>query len=513
MSAPPRRRPPYPLGIRIRLDRHTQVLRPDPDDAVPVSSAVRVLGGDPPGLISVAAQAASHLHSADFTVRDALTASLARVLTDRGMAHPDPQPVCTAASPGNDLGQVSVVVPVRDDETGLRTLLATLEPERRRGLVVIVVDDGSADELRATRLDPEAVRCGVGAVRVLRLSRSLGPAAARNRGARAAVADGAQVVVFLDADTEPRPGWLDPLLRHLDDPAVCAVAPRIVAADPGRLWVRGFETARSALDMGPWPGAVRPRTRVPYVPSAALVVRPDRLPAPPPGGGDGPFDERMRVAEDVDLCWRVDAAGGLIRYEPGVRIGHRHRTDLGAMLRRRSFYGTGAAPLAVRHPGDVAPAIFSPWSLAVASGMWSGTVVGAVLAGFSGARAWRRTRSLVGDDAAAARMVARGALGAVRQLPSALLRPYWPLTALVLLLTARPRGPLARFLRSRLVAAALLEGLWHWWDCREPGRLPVDDPLGHLALHRLDDLAYGVGVWRSALTARSPRALIPRWRR
>ena len=183
------------------------------------------------------------------------------------------------------------------------------------------------------------------------------------------------------------------------------------------------------------------------------------------------------------------------------------------MLRRRSFYGTGAAPLADRHAADVAPAIFSPWSLGVAVGVWSGTAVGAVLAGCSGARAWWRTRSLVGDDGAAARMVARGALGAVRQLPSALLRPYWPLTAAALVLTAGSRGPVTRFLRSRLLAAALLEGLWQWWDLREPGRLPVDDPLGHLVLHRLDDLAYGAGVWRSALAARSPRALVPRWLR
>ena len=41
------------------------------------------------------------------------------------------------------------------------------------------------------------------------------------------------------------------------------------------------------------------------------------------------------------------------------------------------------------------------------------------------------------------------------------------------------------------------------------GTQPVDEPVGHVLLHRLDDLAYGVGVWRSAVTERSPAALRP----
>jgi hypothetical protein len=37
--------------------------------------------------------------------------------------------------------------------------------------------------------------------------------------------------------------------------------------------------------------------------------------------------------------------------------------------------------------------------------------------------------------------------------------------------------------------------------------------LGHVILHRLDDLAYGVGVWRSAWAARSVGALRPELKR
>ncbi|WP_163375614.1 mycofactocin biosynthesis glycosyltransferase MftF [Dietzia sp. Alg238-R159] len=485
----------------VLLDRRTRVLRR--------GDVVRVLGGDPVTLITPSPAVSALLDGGETVATDTPAgAALARALTDRGMAHP-----AGTATGTRPLAAVAVVVPVRDDAAGVAALSKALEPELARGLHLVVVDDGSTPPL--TTSDSLTTSASLttsvtpAATTVLRHDESRGPAAARNAGTAAAVGAGAQVVVYLDADVIPLPGWLDVLLARLDDPRVAAVAPRIVAAEPGRFWVRGYETARSALDMGPEPARVRPRTRVAYVPSAALAVRPDRLPPPPEGGGIGPFDERMHVAEDVDLCWRTDAAGIHLRYEPAARVAHRHRTSLGAVVARRAFYGRGAAPLADRHGAAVAPAVAAPWSLAVAIGVWSATPVGSLLAAGAIGRSWWRTRGLTGDGRAAAGLVARGAGASVRQLPQALLRPYWPVTAAALAATAMSRSQVARGLRHRLLTAAVAEGLWHWWTAREPGRLPIDEPLGHVLLHRLDDLAYGVGVWRSAWAARSLDALRP----
>ena len=486
---------------RVVLDRRTRVLRR--------GGVVRVLGGDPVTLVTPSPAVAGLLDHDVIETDTPAGAALARALTDRGMAHPEPgRP--DVVRDLRDLRAVAVVIPVHDDAEGVAALVRTLEADLGRGLRVVVVDDGSTVP-QATPTVPSGHPGG--SLRVVRHERARGPAAARNTGTTVAVADGAEVVVYLDADVTPRPGWLDPLLAHLDDLRVVAVAPRIVAADPGRFWVRGYETARSALDMGAEPARVRPRTRVAYVPSAALAVRPDRLPPVPDGGGQGPFDDRMQVAEDVDLCWRIERAGGLVRYEPASRVAHRHRTAAWPLLARREFYGRGAAPLADRHGAHVAPAVAAPWSLAVAAGFWSGTPLGAIVAAGAALRAWRRTRALTGDDRAAAELVARGAGASIRQLPEALLRPYWPLTAVALVVTARAHGPLARGLRRRVAVAALAEGVWHWWAAREPGRWPVDEPLGHVVLHRLDDLAYGTGVWRSAWAARSAGALRPELKR
>ena len=95
------------------------------------------------------------------------------------------------------------------------------------------------------------------------------------------------------------------------------------AAHPGR------EPAPLTARHGPGP-------HVPYVPSAALIVRtPVR------------FDETLRYGEDVDLIWRLLDRGPPRRLRPERR---RRSTTSADVLRRRFRYGTSAAPLAARHP-------------------------------------------------------------------------------------------------------------------------------------------------------------------
>ncbi len=188
---------------------------------------------------------------------------------------------------------VTVVIPVRDRQAELVRCLAGLARMPR----VIVVDDCSADPAAIARVASEA------GARVLRRMVNGGPGAARNTGLAAA---DTPLVAFLDSDCVPGPGWLDSLLPHFTDPAVGAVAPRIVPDDLGRTWLARYEGASSTLDMGARASIVRPGSRVPYVPGAALVVR--RAAA---GAG---WVENMWVGEDVDFVLaarRVRLAGAL----------------------------------------------------------------------------------------------------------------------------------------------------------------------------------------------------------
>ena len=102
---------------------------------------------------------------------------------------------------------------------------------------------------------------------------------------------------------------------------------------------------------------------------------------------------------------------------------------------------------------------------------------------------------------AAIRIIGLGTVGAVAQTADAVNRHYWPLSVLACAVSARARRTVA--------AVALAEGVVDWLRHRD--RDPVAQPglLGHVVAHRLDDLAYGAGLWWGALRHRTLEPLRP----
>jgi len=489
-----------PAGLRLTPDPGTQLVTgaAGQDGVVLVGgSPVRVLRLTPAGARQVAGWLAGAPVPASAAAR-----SLARRLLDAGIAHPDFGPAPgRPAGPGP--GDVTVVIPVKDRHAELDRCLAGLAGQPGPGLTcpahVIVVDDGSAE--------PAAIKA-IAAARgadVIRRPVNGGPGAARNTGLRAARTG---LVAFLDSDCVPRPGWLDRLLPHFADPAVGAVAPRIVpyrsAAGAGvgcskDGWLARYEGASSTLDMGARPSPVRPGARVSYVPGAALVVRRD-------AAGDG-FADGMYVGEDVDFVWRLAAAGWRVRYEPAAVMGHDHRVTFRAWFSRRSDYGTSAAALEQRHPGAVRPLYASAWT----AGAWTAAVAGrpltaAALTGAATALLARRLSRVTGERwplpargtgwRLAARLAAGGTVTAGRPLGSALSRTWWPLAVPAAVLVPRLRLPVA----ALMLAPPLLD-----WAERRP---PLD-PARYVAARLLDDAAYSLGVWQGCLARRTVRPLLP----
>ena len=475
-----------PPGFTVRLG----------SDTVTCGGGATLLGGSSGKVVRLKPRARAVLVGDRVTVAGADSAALARLLLDRGLADPvwpetpgsgetpEASPADLRAADVRAGADVSVVVPVRDRPLELARLLAALPA----GLEVLVVDDGSRD--------PAAIAAVVhrAGAHLLVHPHNRGPAAARNTGlARARTA----YVAFVDSDVVPTDGWLARLRRHFEDPAVGAVAPRVRALHDRPTdgsWIERYEAARSSLDLGPAPAVVLPHSRVSYLPSATLVVRREAVP--------GGFDERLQVAEDVDAVWRWCAEGWRVRYEPEAVVRHDHRTDPSAWLRRRAFYGTGAALLAERHGSAVAPMVLTPWTAALtvaalAQRRWSlplATLVGGVAV----ASTARRLGSAEQPVRTAATVHLIGAVATAHQASAALTRHYWPV--------AVPAAVVSRRARRALVAAAVVQGLLDHRRTR-----PALDPVRYVVALRLDDLAYGAGLWTGAVRARSARALLPRW--
>lgn len=438
-----------------------------------------LVGGDLASVLYLKPPAARSL-SDDGTVhvRDPVTAAVCRLLLDRGFAAPS---WSQAPAPDREATDVTVVVPVRDRPDGLARLLAALPA----GIPVIVVDDGSTDPAACAEI---AARHGA---MVRRHARPRGPAAARNTGLAGVTTP---FVAFCDSDVVPVRGWLAGLRRHFDDPALGLVGPRVLGLEPrpGDNWISRYEAARSALDLGATPAAVRPQGRVSYLSSACLVAR---VTAVRVG-----FDPSLRVAEDVDLVWRLVDAGWRVRYEPGCVVRHEHRSTLVTWLGRKAYYGTGASLLARRHGAAVAPLVLTPWMAAVgasalAQRRWS-LPVAAVVVALTMVRIRRRLTRSRRPLATAAALMARGVTATLRQTASSLLCHHWPLALGVAAWSHRGR-------RALLVAAVVDAALDRCVD------RPALDPVRFFVARRLDDLAYGAGLWAGAVRTRSVRALMP----
>lgn len=446
-----------PDGFRVRLHDDVEV-------GAHLVSGTRV--------VRMSEAARRMLDGRELAVSSRASSGLAGKLLDLDLVDPV---LAVAQAPGID--DVTVVVPVRDNPKGVDRLLAGLSPDVR----CIVVDDASADPHALARI------VDAHGAEVVRLDRNVGPAAARDVGLRDVRTS---LVAFVDSDVEVPAAALGELAAHFSDPCLAAAGPRI-RSHGGRRWFERYDDACGSLDLGPTSATVRPWSWVAYLPSACLVARVDAI-----GAG---FDPRLRSGEDVDLVWRLQAAGHRVRYVAEVEARHDVRGSVVAWLGRKAFYGSSAAPLAARHGDRVAPAVLTPVGAAAIVGVlwqrrWSSGVAlacGAWIARDAG----RRLPELTARQRVELARATATAMS--RQTAALALRHWWPVSLALAAGSVRAR--------RAVVAMAVVDGLVaHRTSATDL------DPVRFTIARRADDLAYGAGVWWGALRAGSARCLMPR---
>lgn len=203
------------------------------------------------------------------------------------------------------------IVPARDAASYLLRSLPALRAALPPGAEPLVVDDGSRDETAA-------VAASAGA-RVVRHATSRGPAAARNSGAREARGE---VLLFLDADCVPHEDAVLTLLRALDDPEVAAAFGSYDDRPEVRSWVSLYKNLAHHFVHQRSPGEAST-----FWAGFGVVRRAAFL-------GIGGFDESYRRSsiEDVELGYRLKAAGHRIRLVREAQVGHLKRWTLRSWL-------------------------------------------------------------------------------------------------------------------------------------------------------------------------------------
>jgi glycosyltransferase involved in cell wall biosynthesis len=194
---------------------------------------------------------------------------------------------------------VSVVIPTYNRLARLQCALDALARQTVPNHVfeVVVVSDGSTDGTDAYMTSVELpYRL------IFRTQRNRGPAAARNRGVQLARGE---VVLFLDDDVVAAPNLID---RHLDrgfrrSPNAVVIGPMLTPGDHDASRFVRWEQAMlykqyDAIERGDYEATYRQ-----FYTGNASVARQLLLAA-------GPFNERFKRAEDVELAYRLERAGG-----------------------------------------------------------------------------------------------------------------------------------------------------------------------------------------------------------
>lgn len=215
----------------------------------------------------------------------------------------------------------SIIIPLYNAVELTRKCLAILEDSTDRSLYeLIIVDNNSTDNtLQLLAELPDSVK-------IIHNEKNCGFAKACNQGAAAAKG---RYLVFLNNDTEPQRGWLEPMFTMLEsDATIGAVGSKLLFPDgtiqhagvlvledqklPDLLVARHIFYGQPA-DL---PDANRPM-EYQVLTAACLLVRADAF------RQVGGFDEfYWNGYEDVDLCFKLREQGWRLAYQPASVVIH-----------------------------------------------------------------------------------------------------------------------------------------------------------------------------------------------
>lgn len=248
-----------------------------------------------------------------------------------------PRPACALAAslprrlePPADAPTMSVIVCTRNGSQTLKACLESLGKLRYPKFEILLIDDGSTDTV------PEIVKA-FPAVRAFR-QEPAGLSVARNLGMKEARGS---ILAYTDDDCVAHPDWLLHLAHAFAGDANVAAAGGPNIPPPPR---NGTEAVVASAPGAP-AHVLLNEVEAEHLPGCNLAIRKTAL------EGIGGFRAVFTTAgDDVDICWRLRAAGGQLKYVPGAMVWHHRRFSVGAYLRQQRGYGRAEALLMKEHP-------------------------------------------------------------------------------------------------------------------------------------------------------------------
>lgn len=204
------------------------------------------------------------------------------------------------------LCECSIVIAARNAESTIGACISSLLSQSLKPLEIIVVDNASTDS--TARI---ASSMGIKVV----YEPIIGRSRARNRGIEESKG---RFIAFIDADAVADKDWLLFLMDRYKAGDCSGVAGRIRALNSEKLFAKLLELSSEGRQH--FGGC-----NIMYERDVLIDV--------------GMFDEKLKVAEDVELAWRVIKSGRSIAYEPKAVVYHAYKSRLIDILKQQYEFG------------------------------------------------------------------------------------------------------------------------------------------------------------------------------
>jgi O-antigen biosynthesis protein len=236
----------------------------------------------------------------------------------------------TTLEPAKDPPKFSVIVCTRNGSATLRACLESLQKLNYPAFELLLIDDGSTD-------DVPTIAKAFPQVRYVR-QEPAGLSVARNRGMQEAKGS---LLAYTDDDCIVHPDWL----LHLSH--AFAASPKVAAAGGPNIPPPPRNSVEAVVAAAPGAPAhvLLDNVEAEHLPGCNLAIRKAALEYI--GGFQPVFTS---AGDDVDICWRLREVGGTLRFAPGAMVWHHRRFTVTAYLKQQRGYGRAEALLMKAHP-------------------------------------------------------------------------------------------------------------------------------------------------------------------
>lgn len=219
--------------------------------------------------------------------------------------------------------KVSVVIPVKNEEKIVGSLLSSLLNQNYNGWYeIIVVDDHSTDNTI------DIIKTFIKTSKKVKYFKSngIGPAAARNIGIKKSKGE---IVLFTDGDCIVPKDWVSRISKHFDSEQTSGIGGKTEPFETNTFVSR----LNDAIFSYRYANTSRGDVNVVYTSNAAF--RKDILMK------INGFDKNFNKAngEDLDLCYRVLDASGKIVFDPNISVKHEYPSSFRKFMKKEFMNG------------------------------------------------------------------------------------------------------------------------------------------------------------------------------